>query len=88
MRWVNVNSETYLEPCQTSKMELFAKIINGFLVVDCIRKTPHLRCLAGFGIRLWNCAVIMTEPWDINVMVSFSITRFFIGNAFFQLSIA
>ena len=25
----NVFAETYLEPCQTSKMETFAKIVNG-----------------------------------------------------------
>ena len=24
------NSEAYLEPCQTSKIDIFAKIINGF----------------------------------------------------------
>ena len=24
------NSEAYSEPCQTSKMEVFAKIVNGF----------------------------------------------------------
>ena len=37
-------SETYLKPCQTSKMERFAKIVN----VKYSRKTLHLRCLAGF----------------------------------------
>ena len=26
--------ETYLEPCQTSKMERFAKIVNHFLVTN------------------------------------------------------
>ena len=26
------NSESYSEPCQTSKMERFAKIVNGFLL--------------------------------------------------------
>ena len=27
---LNTNSEAYSEPCQTSKMEIFAKIVNGF----------------------------------------------------------
>ena len=34
-------TEAYLEPCQTFKMERFAKIVN-------VCKTLYLRCLAGF----------------------------------------
>ena len=34
------NPEAYSEPCQTSKMELFAKIVNAFQL--------HLRCLTEF----------------------------------------
>ena len=37
-----VGAEVYLEPCQTSKMESFAKIF----------KTFHLRYLTGLLIRL------------------------------------
>ena len=36
----------YSEPCQTSKMERFAKIINGE-AVNYFRKMLHLRCLTG-----------------------------------------
>ena len=34
------HAEAYSEPCQTSKMELFAKIVNGFK-----SKKFHRRCL-------------------------------------------
>ena len=41
-------SEAYPEPCQTSKMECFEKIVN----VTYFHKTLHLRCLKGFSVRL------------------------------------
>ena len=37
-------SETYSEPCQTTKMECFVKIVNG--------QKLHIRCFKGFCIRL------------------------------------
>ena len=40
------DSEKYSEPCQTSKMEIFAKIVNGFLFLTIFAK--NLR------IRLWS----------------------------------
>ena len=42
---LNRNMEAYSEPCQTSKMEGFAKIVNGFLAGNYFRKTLHLICL-------------------------------------------
>ena len=46
--------DAYWEPCQTSKMRLSAKIINGFQrgVLQKVRKKFHLRCLTGFWRRL------------------------------------
>ena len=46
-------AEAYSEPCQTSKIELFAKIVDGFLAINYFFKTHHLRCLTGFGKCLW-----------------------------------
>ena len=37
-----IDTEAYTEPCQTSKMECFAKEVNYFC------KTLHLRYLTGF----------------------------------------
>ena len=38
-------SEMYLEPCQTSKMGPFAKMINGFQLLNIFAKKFELRCL-------------------------------------------
>ena len=40
LRWQQYwhNSKEYLESCQTSKMELFAKIVNGFLPLTILAK--------------------------------------------------
>ena len=46
-RFCNKWSKAYWQPCQTSKMECFAKIVNYFC------KTHHLRYLTGFWICLW-----------------------------------
>ena len=43
----NDDTQMYSDSCKTSKMELLAKIVNGF------REKLHLRCLTGFWIRLW-----------------------------------
>ena len=46
--------EVYLEPCQTLKMGLFAKIvINRFQALTFSQKL-HLRYLTGFWIHLWT----------------------------------
>ena len=37
-------SEAYLEPCQTSKMELFAKIVHGSTILTKL----NLSCSTGF----------------------------------------
>ena len=50
--------EAYSEPCQTSKMNGFARIFIGFLVVDYFRKTLRLKYLPRFWIRLWNSLVV------------------------------
>ena len=48
---LNHDIEGYSEPCQTSKMEHFGKIVNGFWAVNYFPKTLHLICLTG----LWMC---------------------------------
>ena len=49
--WFWVWAEAYLEPCQTSKMELFANIVKA---IDYFGKKLHLRYLTGLWIRLWG----------------------------------
>ena len=41
-----------VETCQTSKMESFAIIVNGFQQLTIFAKGSILRCLAGFWIRV------------------------------------
>ena len=36
---LEANPEAYSEPCQTSKMELFAKIVNGFSYLNIFAKS-------------------------------------------------
>ena len=36
---LEANPEAYLEPCQTSKMELFTKIVNGFSYLNIFAKS-------------------------------------------------
>ena len=40
--------EMHSEPCQTSKMELFVKILGGFFP-----KKFHLKCMTVFRLRFW-----------------------------------
>ena len=42
-------SKAYSEPCQISRMELFARIVNSILATK-----VYLRCFRGFWIRLWS----------------------------------
>ena len=46
----SVFAEVYSEPCQTSKMEHFAKIVAFFC------KMLHHSCLKGFWIWFWLCS--------------------------------
>ena len=39
--------EVYSEPCQTSKMEYFAKVVKGWNPLTTFSKTLHPRCLPG-----------------------------------------
>ena len=58
------NPEAYLEPCQTSKMDCFAKIVNSWKslkVVNYFCKALHLRFLTEFWIRLCNLQFIVWE---------------------------
>ena len=41
------------EPCQLSKMEIFAKIVNGFNFWLFLKKL-HFKCLARFCVCLWS----------------------------------
>ena len=41
------------EPCQTSKMERFVKIVSNF-AVNYFRKTLHVRCFTGFCMHFWH----------------------------------
>ena len=42
-----MHSETYSEPSETSKMELFGKIVDCYLTVDYFCKTVHIICFTG-----------------------------------------
>ena len=42
---LEANSEAYSEPCQTSKMETFKKIVNGFSVLTIFAKSFSLDVL-------------------------------------------
>lgn len=44
--------EAYSEPKQTSKMNLFTKVVNGEEVLTIFLRKLHLRILKGFGTRL------------------------------------
>ena len=48
------NPEAYSEPSPTSKVECFAKIVNGFQRLHKGLKTLHIRSLEGFWISLCN----------------------------------
>ena len=50
----NFNEEAYLEPCQTSKMDLSVKLVNANIFCNSFRKKLHIRCFPGFRIRVWN----------------------------------
>ena len=39
---LEANSEAYSEPCQTSKIEVFAQIVNGFWFLTIFAKSPIL----------------------------------------------
>ena len=41
------SSEGYSQPCQTSRIERFARIVNGLKTVNYFHKTLYLRCLQG-----------------------------------------
>ena len=51
-------TETYSEPCQASKMEIFTKIC----------KKLHLRCLTGLWIRVWTIieyhVILYQKRWN------------------------
>ena len=53
-------TEMYSEPCQTSKMKLYAKIVN----VNYFHKKLHLRCWTGFWIRLCINLVFSLLTWN------------------------
>ena len=40
--------------CQTSKMELFAKIVNSLKLLTILEKKPHLRYVTWFPIRFFR----------------------------------
>ena len=46
-------TEAYLEPCGTSTMEFFTKIVNGLYPSTIFAKMLPRRCLTGFLIRIW-----------------------------------
>ena len=46
------SEETFSEPCQTSKTEPFAKIVNGWKASSIFAKRLNLRWFIGFWIRL------------------------------------
>ena len=54
-------TETYSEPCQESKMELFLKIDNGFQALDFFCKKPRLTCLTKLSIH--PCSQAANNQW-------------------------
>ena len=44
-RTCNFKTEVYTEPCETSKMELSVKIVNGFKPLITFATKIYLRCL-------------------------------------------
>ena len=58
------NPEAYSEPCHTSKMECFAKIVNSWKSLKAVKyscKALHLRFLTEFWICLCNLQFIVWE---------------------------
>ena len=51
----------YLEPRQTSKMELFAEIVNSLKSLTIFEKKFHVRCLMWFWLRL--CSGSQCASW-------------------------
>ena len=41
-------NEEHSEPCQTSKMKFFARVVNGFQLLTTFCKKIHFRYLTGF----------------------------------------
>ena len=63
------NPEAYSEPCQTSKMDCFAKIVNGWKSLKAVNyscKALNLRFLTEFWIRLCNLQFIVWENRGAN----------------------
>ena len=50
MIFMTSSTDSYSEPCQTSKTEGFAKIVYGWKL--------HLRCLTGFWVLHWSTDLI------------------------------
>ena len=66
----------YSEPCQTSKMELFAKINNAFSCYIFLQ-TLHLRCSTEFWTRLWNSSKFIAthqDYWALHVPKAYQIS--------------
>ena len=42
------SSEEYSQPCQTSKIQRIARIVNGLKAVKYFLKALHHRCFTGF----------------------------------------
>ena len=67
-------AEKYAEPCQISKVEMFAKTVNGLKPLTVFTKTLHLRCLTGFLIRLCisitSKTISRAEYFDVAVKLS------------------
>ena len=66
----NMFAETYSKPCQTSKMEAFAKIVNSLKTLIVFCKKLHLGCLTGLGIclcitreRKESCSLQIPRYW-------------------------
>ena len=45
---MEADSEKYFQPRETSTVEGFEKIMNGFLLLTIFAKSPRLRCLTRF----------------------------------------
>ena len=66
-------SEVYLEPCQTSKMELFAKVVNSFYPQTSFSKSSILDIYLGTE---WASLLFKRQP---HKMVKHNTLKQFVG---------
>ena len=61
-------TEVHLEPSQSSKMELCAKIVNDFQLLNIFAKKLDLRYFSGFWISLYFIQYTRDDKKNLNVL--------------------